>query len=75
MGECPNKIRFDSIISKLDLETEKLVGEVLTILESSLADNRQCFAAKRMAKKAIWQLNHNIKDHLLKDLEVLNGSR
>ncbi|HJT55887.1 MAG TPA: hypothetical protein VJ761_05295 [Ktedonobacteraceae bacterium] len=49
------------------LLTTHVLGRVLTILDASIADSRQCKAAKDLAKQAIWAAFFEVKEWMEKN--------
>jgi len=63
----------EGVLQSLDVQTKRMVGEVLTLIEASLSDTPATTALKRSIKQAMWRSNRNIQDDLnsmsFKDME------
>jgi len=68
---CAHKIEFGPFAEVLDRATEKMVGEVLTILEAVIPGERQVEATKVSVKQAVWRFNRNLKTNL--EEKILQG--
>ena len=58
---CAHKVDLSGLIKLLDEKTEKLVGEVLTIIEAVVPGDRQAEATKVAVKKLLWGFNREMK--------------
>lgn len=58
---CVHKLEYSPAIEVLDKNTEKLVGEILTILEAVIPGDRQAEATKATIKQAVWRFNRGVK--------------
>ena len=67
----------NGVLQSLDVQTKKMVGEIMTLLEGSLADAPTTTALKKSIKQAMWRTNRNIQDDVtsmaFKTEEHLNG--
>tara|TARA_X000001388_G_scaffold48726_1_gene34895 strand:+ start:69 stop:290 length:222 start_codon:yes stop_codon:yes gene_type:complete len=67
----------NGVLQSLDVQTKKMVGEIMTLLEGSLADAPTTTALKKSIKQAMWRTNRNIQDDVtsmaFKTEENLNG--
>ena len=54
----------DGVLQSLDVQTKRMVGEVMTLMEASLSDTSATSALKKSVKQAIWRTNRNIQDDL-----------
>jgi len=67
----------NGVLQGLDVQTKKMVGEIMTLLEGSLADAPTTTALKKSIKQAMWRTNRNIQDDVtsmaFKTEENLNG--
>ena len=59
--ECAHKVSLGDLNKLLDEKTEKMVGEVLTILEAVIPGDRQTDATKATVKKILWGFNRDVK--------------
>ena len=67
----------NGVLQSLDVQTKKMGGEIMTLLEGSLADAPTTTALKKSIKQAMWRANRNIQDDVtsmaFKTEENLNG--
>jgi len=61
---CAYKVGVGEVTKLLDEKTEKMVGEVLTILEAVITGDRQADATKSTVKKIMWSFNREVKSGL-----------
>ena len=54
----------DGVLQSLDIQTKRMVGEVMTLMEASLSDTPATTALKKSIKQAMWRTNRNIQDDL-----------
>ena len=54
----------DGVLQSLDIQTKRMVGEVMTLMEASLSDTSATIALKKSIKQAMWRTNRNIQDDL-----------
>ena len=52
----------NGVLQSLDVQTKRMVGEVMTLIEGSLTDAPTTTALKKSIKKAMWRTNRNIQD-------------
>ena len=52
----------DGVLQSLDIQTKRLVGEVMNLLEASVPNSSATDALKKSIKQAIWRTNRNIQD-------------
>ena len=52
------------VLQSLDVQTKRMVGEVMSLMEASLSDTSATSALKKSVKQAIWRTNRNIQDDL-----------
>ena len=52
----------NGILQSLDVQTKRMVGEVMTLIEGSLTDAPTTTALKKSIKQAMWRTNRNIQD-------------
>ena len=52
----------DGALQSLDIQTKRLVGEVMNLLEASVPNSSATVALKKSIKQAIWRTNRNIQD-------------
>lgn len=63
---CAHNIEFGNLMKILNDRTEKMVGEVLTIIEAVVSGDRQAEATKSTIKKLIWAFNRDLKAEIEK---------
>ena len=67
----------NGVLQSLDVQTKKMVGEIMTLLEGSLADAPTTTALKKSIKQAMWRANRNSQDDVtsmaFKTEENFNG--
>ena len=54
----------DGVLQSLDVQTKRMVGEVMTLMEASLSDTSATTALKKSIKQAMWRTNRIIQDDL-----------
>ena len=54
----------NGVLQSLDIQTKRMVGEVMTLMEASLSDTSATTALKKSIKQAMWRTNRNIQDDL-----------
>ena len=54
----------DGVLQSLDVQTKRMVGEVMTLMEASLSDTPATTALKKSIKQTMWRTNRNIQDDL-----------
>ena len=54
----------EGVLQSLDIQTKRMVGEVMTLMEASLSDTPATTALKKAIKQAMWRTNRNIQDDL-----------
>ena len=52
----------NGVLQSLDVQTKRMVGEVMTLIEGSLTDTPTTTALKKSIKQAMWRTNRNIQD-------------
>tara|TARA_R100000808_G_scaffold2947_3_gene11032 strand:- start:3216 stop:3434 length:219 start_codon:yes stop_codon:yes gene_type:complete len=52
----------DGVLKSLNIQTNRMVGEVMNLLEASLPDSGATTALKKSIKQAMWRTNRNIQD-------------
>ena len=52
----------NGVLQSLDVQTKRMVGEVMTLIEGSLTDVPTTTALKKSIKQAMWRTNRNIQD-------------
>ena len=54
----------DGVLQSLDIQTNRMVGEVMTLMEASLPDSPSTIALKKSIKQTMWRTNRNIQDDM-----------
>ena len=49
------------ILQSLDIQTKRMVGEVMNLIEASLPDTPATTALKKSIKQAMWRTNRNVQ--------------
>tara|TARA_R100001244_G_scaffold103624_2_gene77008 strand:+ start:293 stop:514 length:222 start_codon:yes stop_codon:yes gene_type:complete len=52
----------DGLLQSLDIQTKRMVGEVMNLIEASLPDTPATTALKKSIKQAMWRTNRNVQD-------------
>ena len=52
----------NGVLQSLDIQTKRMVGEVMNLLEASLPDVPATIALKKSIKQAMWRTNRSIQD-------------
>lgn len=71
---CAYNVEIGPLVKLLDERTEKLVGEVLTLLEAVIPGDRQLDASKKTIKQLIWGFNRDVKkgcDEMMNKVEEI----
>tara|TARA_R100000458_G_scaffold11644_1_gene9445 strand:- start:607 stop:837 length:231 start_codon:yes stop_codon:yes gene_type:complete len=55
----------DGMLQSLDVQTKKMVGEVMTLIEGSLPDTSATTALKKSIKQAMWRATRNVQDDVI----------
>ena len=50
------------VLQSLDIQTKRMVGEVMNLMEAALPDSVATNALKKSIKQALWRTNRNIQD-------------
>ena len=50
------------VLQSLDIQTKRMVGEVMNLIEASLPDSVATSALKKSIKQAMWRTNRNVQD-------------
>ena len=54
----------NGVLQSLDIQTKRMVGEVMNLIEASLPDVPATIALKKSIKQAMWRTNRNVQDDL-----------
>ena len=57
-------IYVNGMLQSLDIQTKRMVGEVMNLLEASLPDTSATTALKKSIKQAMWRTNRNVQDDM-----------
>jgi hypothetical protein len=52
----------DGVLQSLDIQTKRMVGEVMNLLEASVPTSSATDALKKSIKQAMWRTNRNVQD-------------
>ena len=52
----------DGVLQSLDIQTKRMVGESLTLIEAALPDTSSTTALKKSIKQIMWRTTRNIQD-------------
>jgi len=52
----------NGVLQSLDVQTKRMVGEVMTLIEGSLTDAPTTTALKKSIKQAMWRASRNVQD-------------
>ena len=52
----------DGVLQSLDIQTKRMVGEVMNLLEASVPNSSATVALKKSIKQAMWRTNRNVQD-------------
>jgi|TARA_R100000742_G_C4269846_1_gene88416 hypothetical protein len=55
----------DGMLQSLDVQTKRMVGEVMTLIEGSLSDTSATTALKKSIKQAMWRATRNVQDDVI----------
>ena len=50
------------VLQSLDVQTKRMVGEVMNLIEASLPASVATSALKKSIKQAMWRTNRNVQD-------------
>ena len=64
----------EGVLQSLDVQTKRLVGEVMNLLEASVPNSSATDALKKSIKQALWRTNRNIQDDV-NSLSFLNEDK
>jgi len=54
-------VYVDGVLQSLDIQTKRMVGEVMNLIEASLPDSSATAALKKSIKQTMWRTNRNIQ--------------
>ena len=63
-GGIMRSVYIGGVYQSLDIQTKRMVGEVMTLLEASLEETPATLALKKSIKQAIWRTNRSIQEDL-----------
>jgi len=52
----------DGVLQSLDIQTKRMVGEVMNLLEASVPTSSATDALKKSIKQALWRTNRSVQD-------------
>ena len=59
-----HNVYLNGVLQSLDIQTKRMVGEVMNLIEASLPDSSATTALKKSIKQAMWRTNRNIQDDM-----------
>ena len=62
----------DGVLQSLDIQTKRMVGEVMNLLEASVPNSSATDALKKSIKQAMWRTNRTIQDDV-NSMSFTNG--
>ena len=66
-------VYVNGVYQSLDIQTKRMVGEVMNLLEASLEETPATLALKKSIKQTIWRTNRSVQEDLnsmsFKDME------
>ena len=63
-GGIMRSVYVSGVYQSLDIQTKRLVGEVMTLLEASLEETPAILALKKSVKQTIWRTNRSVQEDL-----------
>ena len=54
-------VYVNGVLQSLDVQTKRMVGEVMYLMEASLSDTSATKALKKSIKQAMWRTNRNVQ--------------
>ena len=54
----------NGVLQSLDIQTKRMVGEVMNLIEASLPDVPATFSLKKSIKQAMWRTNRIVQDEV-----------
>ena len=54
-------VYVNGVLQSLDVQTKRMVGEVMNLMEASLSDTSATKALKKSIKQAMWRTNRNVQ--------------
>ena len=55
-------VYVDGVIQSLDIQTNRMVGEIMNLIEASILDSPSTIALKKSIKQTMWRTNRTIQD-------------
>ena len=55
-------VYIDGVLQSLDIQTKRMVGEVLTLIEAALPDTSSTTALKKSIKQTMWRTTRNVQE-------------
>ena len=59
-----HSVYLNGVLQSFDIQTKRMVGEVMNLMEGSLPETIATTALKKSIKQAMWRTNRNIQDDL-----------
>ena len=58
------RVYMKGVYQSLDIQTKRMVGEVMNLLEASLEETPATLALKKSIKQTIWRTNRSVQEDL-----------
>ena len=55
-------VYVNGVLQSLDIQTKRMIGEVMNLLEASLSETPATLALKKSIKQAMWRTNRSVQD-------------
>ena len=59
-----HSVYLNGVLQSLDIQTKRMVGEVMNLMEGSLPETIATTALNNSIKQALWRTNRNSQDDL-----------
>ena len=63
-GGIMRSVYISGVYQSLDIQTKRMVGEVMNLLEASLEETPATLALKKSIKQTIWRTNRSVQEDL-----------
>ena len=63
-GGIMRSVYINGVYQSLDIQTKRMVGEVMNLLEASLEETPATLALKKSIKQTIWRTNRSVQEDL-----------
>ncbi len=55
-------VYVNGVLQSLEIQTKRMVGEVMNLIEASLDETPATLALKKSIKQAMWRTSRNVQD-------------